>query len=524
MVLMLGRPHNKGTGTMQQPIHTDPVHRTGALDKVSTGVAGLDEVLHGGFPRGRPNLVFGGPGTGKTLLAFNFLKKCYARGEPAVFASFEQRQESIRSNARTIGFDLEACEASGIVAVTGSPMLPQWNENPEALMGKIYDTIAHECDRVKARHLILDGLDAYTRLLDNANHERLEVCHIRRWVVERSLTTLITAACSDNGYYGDYINNLINYNVDCSIHLFRKYEGETPVRQLEVIKYRGSEFRSGRHAVHLGPSGFILAPMPMAEVRPAPELARLPTGNRVFDCILYGGLLRGSVVMFAGPSGSGKTTFTAMVAATAAQRGERVLWLHLATSTGVLFAGTRSAGFDLQTSVENGANKMIAALPESVDAEKLSLDIEGMMQSFQPSLFVIDSVSACRRFGSEALAFQFLTRIFAEATRRSITVVVTYEEKTERAGNVVLDVKLNGNSLTPLVDTVIQLDLSLESHCLHRHLTVIKSTASDHSRRRHSFWIHDAGIEILARRDVDEIVHPHAFRDAARNNLPPCDT
>lgn len=464
-----------------------------ALDKVSTGVAGLDEVLRGGFPKGRPTLVFGDSGTGKTVLSLSYVRACCDRGEPAVFVSLEQRPESLRRDALTLGLHLDAYQEQDLVALVGTVGIGEWDRAPNLLLERTYEAIARECLRIEAKHIVLDGLDAYVTMIDGQKNRHVEIWQLMRWLFDKGITTLITTALTRATGSGT-IKNILNYNVDCSILLFHRYEGATPVRQLEVIKYRGSGFRQGPHLVHLGPNGFTLAPFPIRERPLQAEQTRFSTGSPALDQSLDGGLLRGSSVLFTGPSGSGKTTLTAMLTKSALERGEHVLRLHLEGSASAFLASMKSAGYDLAGGSDDHASNIIAILPESVDVADLLLDLSESITVLQPSLLIIDSVSACRRFGSEALAFDFATHVINLAKANNVSIICTY---TPQSFNIdEFGLRLNGNMLTAVFDTIFCINHSLRALGLERQVVVFKHSASNHSRLNHRFSISDSGIEV----------------------------
>ena len=465
------------------------------LEKIATGVPGLDEVLHGGLPRGCPSLVFGGPGTGKTLLGFAFVKSAACTvGEPVVFASFEQSADEVRRHARSIGLKLESWEEHGAVVVMGRALAPVDGLTAEQEMGQLYDEIAAACDRIDARHIVLDGLDLYTALLDDPAKERAELVFIRRWATERGMTVLATAKSSPQGQSPQNFEDFLNFGVDCSIRVFSTYDGYAFARKLEVIKYRGSGFWAGQHALHLGPQGFSLSPLPRVQLVEKGEPDHFSTGNDYFDRVLGGGLLRGSTNMFAGPTGSGKSVFVDMVVHAALRRGERVLRLGFESPTVVdsPIASGASRSF-----AANGADadlyRLMAVLPESVNAEDLLFELLETMRDFKPDILVVDSASACRRMGSEETAHSFLVRLIGRARLAGITRILTHLVAPGHA-----DLTIAGNNLNPQVAAIVRLDLLFQWPRLKRQLLVIKSRGSNHSRDVHSFSIGPHGLEIPA--------------------------
>ena len=467
------------------------------IEKVPTGVPGLDEVLCGGLPKACPSLIFGGPGTGKTLLGFSFVMACCARGEAAVFASFDQGADEVRRHARTLGFDLEAQEEAGLSVVIGEPLPPDADIDPERTMSKMYDTIAAACERIEARHIVLNGLDLFTELLECPSKQRAELRFIRRWAIERRMTVLATAKNEFDQRSPGSFNDFLNFGVDCSIRLFQAFQGHARVRKLEVIKYRGSAFRPGQHALHLGEQGLALAPLPEIAANEMPEPPSFVSGNDAFDAILGGGLLRASSNVFVGSTGSGKSVFLSMISDAAFRRGERVLRLNLETPTEYKRGIAGGAGVIGGEEIRD-LYKLMTVLPESVDAEELLFDVLGIMQQFKPDLLVLDSLSACRRFGDEQTAQAFLMRLIGEAKKCGITMIFSH---LAAPGDV--NFVLNGKNLTPMFAIIVRLDIVQTGGGFERQLVVVKRGGADHSRRIHAFEIRDDGIELVAPRQPE---------------------
>jgi circadian clock protein KaiC len=196
------------------------VHQPAAtLPKISTGVPGLDEVLRGGYAIGRPTLISGGPGSGKTNLALSLVVSACDRGEPVVFVAFEENPEALRRNAGTLGHDLAALEACGALAIVDAGMPPHTEVLGRFSLEGLQAILANKLRELKAQTMILDGLDALTQLMGDPPAERQQLYELHRWILENKITTLMTAKYNRDSIIPHLYDDFLNYLADCIINL-----------------------------------------------------------------------------------------------------------------------------------------------------------------------------------------------------------------------------------------------------------------------------------------------------------------
>ncbi len=461
-----------------------------SLHKVSTGVSGLDDVLAGGYAVGRTTLIAGGPGSGKTNLALNFVMSACAQQQPVAFVAFEESPKALRRNAQTIGFDIAAAESSGVLLLMDASLPAQTEIMGVFSLSGLLATITAELERIGIRHLVLDGLDAVTRLNNDPAHERMELQTLNRWLVDSDITTLITSKSQNGSLVPSTYDEFLNYIVDCVIFLDHSVLHNTVTRRVRILKYRGSSFNGNAHAFHIGAGGTRLLPVSSIELlRPSGVMDRFSTGVEHLDQVLGGGLLRGSTVLISGPTGSGKTTLAATIIAAANARREKVFFVSYEMSAESMVQTMSSAGIDLQTPVDESLTEIFAVLPEATGAEEHLFHVIDRLEQLRPNLLVVDAISACTRMGSEDIAFNFVARLIGISKRLGMSAIFTNQTTT------LLPVhEISGVGVSSLIDTVILVDLIVQDGELNRSILVMKSRGTAHSNQQHEFFITDHGI------------------------------
>lgn len=459
------------------------------LEKVSTGVTGLDDVLMGGYAVGRTTLIAGGPGSGKTNLALNFVVNACEHNEPVAFVAFEESPKALRRNAQTIGFDIASAEAAKTMLIIDASLPGQAEVVGAFSLSGLLATITNQITRFGIRHLVIDGLDSLTRLNNDPALERRELQNLNRWLVDSDITTLITSKSHEGELVPSEYDDFLNYIVDCVIFLDHSVLQNTVTRRLRVMKYRGSSFSGNAHAFHIGIGGMRLLPVSSIELMRPGVLERFSTGVAHLDDILGGGLMRGSTVLISGPTGSGKTTLAATVIAAANAREERVLFVSYEMSAESMVQTMASAGIDLQTPVDKGLTEIFAVLPEAIGAEAHLFQVLDRLEVFRPHLLVVDAISACARMGSDEIAFNFVARLIGIAKRYGMSAIFTNQTTTLMPVH-----EISGVGVSSLIDTVILVDLIVQDGELNRSILVMKSRGTNHSNQQHEFFITSGGI------------------------------
>ena len=267
------------------------------IAKAATGIDGLDQITDGGLPRGRPTLVVGGPGCGKTMLAAEFIVQGATRyGENGVFMMFEENAEELAANVRSLGFDLDALTRQKKVAIDHVRV-----ERSEIEETGLYDLdglfirLAYSIESVQAKRVVLDTIEALFSGLDNHAVLRAELRRLFRWLKDRGMTAIITGerGAATLTRYG-----LEEYVADCVIDLDHRVTDQISTRRLRVVKYRGSPHGTNEYPFLIGGDGISVLPITSLRLDHEAPAERLPTGIAKLDEMLGGkGVYRGSSVL-----------------------------------------------------------------------------------------------------------------------------------------------------------------------------------------------------------------------------------
>lgn len=463
-----------------------------ALPKVPTGIAGLDDVLHGGLPEGRTTLISGGPGAGKSVLALESLYRGALAGRPGIFVTFEEPADAVRQNAWALGWDVAALERAGKLFIMHADVSPDTVLSGDFDIGGLLAILGGQAGELGARCVVLDALDVLIRFFPDTAREHNQLHTLNNWLRERDLTTLLTVKALDSG---SVQYPFLDFIADCVIRLDQRVSGQISTRRLRVQKYRGSGFISNEcpFLIDRSNSSGGLEVMPVPSIMLAQHLLeeRVPTGNDALDLALSGGFWCGSCTLITGASGTGKTTFACTFAAAACQRGERVLYVSFEESAEQLINAMRSPGIELDAPQAAGRLRLLSVMPETLGFEQHLHQIRRAIQAFGPAHVIVDAVSAARRMGSEDGVFDFLVRLLTHCKNNGITCVFTNQVTPADAQR-----DASGIDIASLVDTLVQLNLELRNHTHERTLLVIKSRGSRHSQVVHRFAITDNGVVV----------------------------
>ena len=369
-------------------------HPLKTLPKALTGIQGLDEITGGGLPSGRPTLVSGGAGSGKTMFGLEFLVRGATQyGEPGVFMSFEETIPDLTKNAASLGFDLDRLVADkklflDHVHISRSEIAETGEYDLDGLFIRIADAV----QRVGARRVVLDTIEALFGELPNPGILRAEIRRLFGWLKEKGLTTVITAE-------RDRPDKLTRHGIeefvsDCVILLDHRIREEISTRRLRIVKYRGSTHGTNEYPFLIDEHGISVLPISSLGLDHAAPAVRISTGIARLDGMLGGkGFYRGSSILLSGTSGTGKTSVAAHFVDAACRRGERCLYFAFEESPRQIVRNMRSIGIDLEPWVRKGLLQFHAARPTYGGIEQHLLVTHKCVSSFQPSVVVVDPIT-----------------------------------------------------------------------------------------------------------------------------------
>ena len=462
------------------------------LPKVATGIQGLDEITLGGLPRGRPTLISGGAGSGKTLFGLEFLVRGATQyNEPGVFMSFEESIPDLTKNAASLGFDLARLAADkklflDHVLITRSEI----SESGEYDLDGLFIRIADAVQRVGAQRVVLDTIESLFSELPNPGILRAEIRRLFGWLKKEGLTTVITAE-------RDRPDRLTRHGIeefvsDCVIVLDHRIREEISTRRLRIVKYRGSTHGTNEYPFLIDEQGISVLPISSLGLdHPAPA-ERISSGISRLDGMLGDkGFYRGSSILISGTSGTGKTSVVAHFVDAACRRGERCLFFAFEESPRQIVRNMRSIGIDLQPWVRKGLLLFQAARPTYGGIEEHLLVTHKRISSFQPSVVVVDPVTNLIMVSSANEVRSMLTRLVDFLKTQGITSIFT--SLTVGGGPL----EASEADVSSLMDTwlvLVSIEVGGERN---RALYVLKSRGMEHSNQIREFLLTDHGLQLL---------------------------
>lgn len=461
-----------------------------SLPKSQTGIQGLDEVTCGGLPRGRPTLICGSAGCGKTLLAMEFLVRGATQfNEPGLFVAFEETPEELTQNVRSLGFDLDELTAQKKLVVDFVRVeRSEIEETGDYDLEGLFIRMGFAIDAIGAKRVVLDTIETLFSGLSNVAILRAELRRLFRWLKDKGVTAIITA---ERGEGTLTRQGLEEYVSDCVILLDHRVIDQISTRRMRIVKYRGSSHGTNEYPFLIGDDGISVLPITSLNLQHEVSDERIPTGIARLDAMLAGkGYFRGSTILVTGTAGSGKSSVAAHFAQSACQRGERCLYLAFEESPGQIVRNMRSIGIDLEPCVKKGLLKFHANRSASYGLEMHLATIHKLIQGFEPRVVVIDPVTNLSQSGNRLEATAMLTRLIDFLKIQRITAMLTSLISAGKA------TEQSDVDISSIVDTWLLLrDIELNGE-RNRAMYVLKSRGMAHSNQIREFLLTDQGIEL----------------------------
>ncbi len=466
----------------------DPKNRS--LPKAATGIQGLDEITGGGLPRGRPTLVCGGTGCGKTLLAMEFLIRGATEfGEPGVFLAFEETAEELAQNVRSLGFDLEElAEQNKLLVDFVRVERSEIEETGEYDLEGLFIRLGHAIDSLGAKRVVLDTLETLFGGLSNAAILRSELRRLFRWLKDKGVTAIITGERGDGTLTR---HGLEEYVSDCVIVLDHRITEQLSTRRLRIVKYRGTAHGTNEYPFLIDANGISVLPATSLGLGQEASDERISTGVPRLDAMLGGqGVYRGSSVLISGTAGTGKTSLAAHFADATCRRGERCLYFTFEESESQLIRNMRSIGLDLKAWSKKGLLRFHATRPSAYGLEMHLAMLHKLVNEFQPRVVIVDPITTFLGAGTPVEAESMLMRLIDFLKSQRITALFT----TLTHGGTPLEGSEVG--ISSLIDTWLLLrDIELGGE-RNRGLYILKSRGMAHSNQVREFLLTDHGVEL----------------------------
>jgi circadian clock protein KaiC len=462
-----------------------------ALPKERTGISGFDEITRGGLPAGRPTLICGSAGAGKTLFAMEFLVRgATLFNEPGVFISFEESDSELATNVASLGFDLNQLIADkklilDYVFIERSEIEETGEYNLEGLFLRL----GHAIDSIGAKRVVLDTLEALFSALPNEAIIRAELRRLFRWLKEKGVTAVITCERGEGTLtrYG-----LEEYVADCVILLDNRVQNQISTRRLRIIKYRGTSHGTNEYPFFIDDKGFSVLPITSLGLLHEAPTEFVSTGVNRLDTMLNGrGFYKSSSILVSGTAGTGKSTLAAHFINAACMRGERALFFAFEESQDQIIRNMRSVGIDLEKFVKKGLLKFQNARPSAWGLEVHLAMIHKAIDDFKPSVVVVDPITNFLAVGDQIDAKAMLTRLIDFLKMRQITGM--FNSLTSAQDNIE-DSEVGVSSLMDVWLLVKTIESNGERN---RGLYILKARGIAHSNQVREFLLTDHGIELL---------------------------
>ncbi len=458
------------------------------LAKARTGIQGLDEVTLGGLPAGRPTLICGGPGCGKTLLATSFLVNgAVMFDEPGVFMSFEESSDDLIKNVRSLGYDLGALVARKKIAIDFVRVeRSEIEESGEYDLEGLFVRLDYAIKSVGAKRVVLDTLEVLFAGLGDTQILRAEIRRLFAWLKEREVTAIITAE-QGGGALTRY--GIEEYVSDCVMLLDNRVREQITTRRLRVVKYRGSAHGTNEYPFLIDAQGISVLPVTSAGLAHSASNEVISTGISGLNQMLgVGGFYAGTSILVSGSAGTGKTSLAAHFVESACARGERCLYFAFEESPAQIVRNMRSIGLDLQPRVAAGLLRFEAARPSLFGLEMHLARMYREIEEFAPAAVVLDPISALR--GESGDVHSMLLRVIDLLKSRGITAFLT--DLLSVAGMDKADA-----GMSSLMDTWVSL-VQLESNGeRNRGIYVLKSRGMNHSNQIREYQLTSQGVKLV---------------------------
>lgn len=464
-----------------------------SLRKTATGITGLDEITGGGLPTGRPTLVCGTAGSGKTMLAVEFLVRGVTEfGEPGLFMSFEETADEITTNVRSLGFDLDVLVADHRLVVDHVHIERSEIEETGAYdLDGLFIRIAHAVDTVGAKRVVLDTLEALFAGLPNHAILRAELRRLFRWLKERGLTAVITGERGEGGALSRF--GLEEYVADCVIVLDQRVTEQVSTRRLRVVKYRGSGHGMNEYPFLIGAEGLSVMPITSLHLDHGAPDARISSGVAKLDAMLDGaGFYVGSSVLVSGSPGTGKSSLGASFIDAACRRGQRALIIAYEESAAQIMRNMRSIGIDLAPHVQAGLLEIRASRPTLQGLEQHLVTIYDTVSRFDPHVVLVDPISNLSIEPGDVGVKPTLMRVIDFLKQRLVTTMFT--SLTHGDSGRAEDSEVGVSSL---MDTWLLLRNAESDGERNRTLYVLKSRGMAHSNQVREFVLGARGVDLM---------------------------
>ncbi|MET3980784.1 circadian clock protein KaiC [Mucilaginibacter sp. UYP25] len=463
----------------------------GSLPKALTGIVGLDEITGGGLPLGRPSLICGEAGCGKTLMSIEFIVRgAVLYNEPGVFVAFEEKTDDLAMNVASLGFDLKKLQEEKKIKIDHVHIdRSEIEETGEYDLEGLFIRLGYAIDSIGAKRVVLDTLENLFSGLDNLAVLRTELRRLFSWLKEKGVTAIITG---ERGEGSLTRQGLEEYVSDCVILLDNRVVNQITTRRLRIIKYRGTVHGTNEYPFLIDEDGISVLPVTSLKMSNNVSSERLFTGVKGLDDMLGGkGLFRGGSVLVSGTAGTGKTSLAASFANETCRRGEKCVYFAMEESPQQIIRNIRSIGVDLQDYVNQGLLIFNASRPNLYGLEMHLVAMHKLIKKHKPSVVIIDPITNFINIGSVSDVKNMLVRMIDFLQEEQISVMFT-----ALSLNTIVNEQTD-EGVSSLVDAwILVRDIEFNGE-RNRGLYVMKSRGMKHSNQVREFIISDQGLSLV---------------------------
>ncbi len=462
------------------------------IPKTLTGISGLDEITHGGIPTGRPTLICGGAGCGKTLLSLEFIVRGVIEyNEPGVFMAFEEKGEELAMNVASLGFDLNKLQAEKKIKVDYVHIdRSEIEETGEYDLDGLFIRLGFAIDNIGAKRVVLDTIENLFTGLSNQAILRTELRRLFHWLKEKGVTAIITGERGNGGSLTR--QGLEEYVSDCVILLDHRVINQISTRRLRIIKYRGTVHGTNEYPFLIDEDGISVLPVTSLKLEKDVSSERMPSGIPALDKMLGGkGFFKGSSILVSGTAGTGKTSIAACLAYESCNHKKRCLYFAFEESPKQIARNMKSIDLDLQKHIDKGLLQFQASRPTLHGLEEHLVSMHKLIKRFEPDVVILDPITNLVTVGAISEVKAMLVRLIDFLLDEQITVMFT-----ALSLNTIVNEQTD-EGVSSLVDTwLLVRDIEFNGE-RNRGMYIMKSRGMKHSNQVREFIITDKGIDLV---------------------------
>ena len=462
------------------------------ITKTLTGIDGLDQITGGGLPKGRPTLICGQAGSGKTLISLEFIVKgAMEFNEPGVFMAFEEKAEELGMNVGSLGFDLDQLQTDKKLKIDHVHIdRTEIEETGEYDLDGLFIRLGYAIDSIGAKRVVLDTIENLFSGLSNLGILRAELRRLFQWLKDKGVTSIIT------GERGEGLSltrqGLEEYVSDCVILLDQRVINQISTRRLRIVKYRGSVHGTNEYPFLIDEDGISVLPVTALKLTKEVSSERISSGIPALDKMLGGhGFFKGGSILVSGTAGTGKTSISACFANETCNLGKQCLYFAFEESPNQIIRNMKSIGIDLKKHMAQGSLHFNASRPTLHGLEEHLVSMHKSIKKYKPDVVILDPITNLVTIGSVSEVKAMLIRLIDFLQEEQITVMFT----ALTLNSVVSEQTDEG--VSSLVDAWLMVrDIEFNGE-RNRGLYIMKSRGMKHSNQVREFVITDNGIDLV---------------------------